>query len=122
VDRQTPTARIALAIAGAGAKIPADVPAENDERPTEGAPLRVLSLARYTLPLHALLPVLIATLGREREVSITIVIIVIHLVVPLLLALTYPLWRGQGGDLVLLLLLNHIVTFAVGFGLVLLLA
>lgn len=85
-------------------------------------PLRVLPLARYTLPIHALLPLIIAGLGREREVSITIAIVVIHLVVPFVLALTYPLWRGQGGDVVVLLVLNHIVTFAVGIGLVLLLA
>jgi hypothetical protein len=90
-------------------------------RSGEAPRLRVMGLLRYTAPAHALLPVLIAGLGREREVVITVAIVALHLLFPVLLALSYPLWRGQGGDVVALLVINHIVTFAVAFGLTLLL-
>ena len=36
------------------------------ERTSEASPLRVLSLASYTLPVHALLPVVIALLGWDK--------------------------------------------------------
>ncbi|MCA9658952.1 MAG: hypothetical protein KC486_11460 [Myxococcales bacterium] len=91
------------------------------ERSDDAPRLRVMGLLRYTAPFHALLPVIIAGVGREREVAITIAIVVLHVLFPVVLALTYPLWRGQGGDVVALLVINHIVTFAVAFGLTLLL-
>ncbi|MEZ4383478.1 MAG: hypothetical protein R3A79_19265 [Nannocystaceae bacterium] len=84
--------------------------------------VRVLGLLRFTAPFHAAIPVIIAALGRPHEVAITVAIVALHLVFPIALAVTYPLWRGQGGDVVALLVANHIVTFAVGFGLALLLS
>ncbi|MCB9700840.1 MAG: hypothetical protein H6711_02985 [Myxococcales bacterium] len=120
IDDTTPRA----AISEVASALPAEaVGAPLGEAPPGGeAPpaLRVLSLARYTIPIHALLPLLIWALGRAWEGTTTITLVVVHVAFPLVLGLTYPLWRGQGGDLIALLVANHIVTFGVGFLLIVL--
>lgn len=80
-------------------------------------PIRVLSLWRYTVPIHAALPLAIAALGRDHDVLYMVLFMVIHLGFPAALALTYPYWEGRADEVVLLIVLDHIVTFAVGFAL-----
>lgn len=36
----------------------------------------------------------------------------IHLGFPIVLGITYPWWQGRAGELVTLIVLNHVVTFA----------
>lgn len=86
-----------------------------DAPPSE--PIRVLPLWRYTVPIHAALPLGIAALGRDHEMLTMVLMLVIHLGFPVVLAVTYPYWDGRGEEVVALIAINHVVTFTVGFGL-----
>ncbi|MFO0633721.1 MAG: hypothetical protein U0168_12795 [Nannocystaceae bacterium] len=78
----------------------------------------VLGLWRWTVPLHALLPLAIWGCSRAELVGVLQVgFFVIHFGFPVVLAASYPLWEGQGVELVGLLIANHLVTFAVGLAL-----
>jgi hypothetical protein len=83
-----------------------------DEAPDILPPWTVLKLARYTVPLHVVLPAAVWIPGAMEGLWFTLVFFVIHLGFPVVLAVTYPWWRGRGGELAVLLVLNHIVTFA----------
>ena len=84
---------------------------------SEGPPTPAIDLhqvARISLPVHALLPWLLWGLA-SIDTSISFAIFVaLHAIFPLLLLLSYRWWRGQGVDLALLVLFNHLVTFASG--------
>lgn len=91
---------------------------------TEGASagsrrgIEVMRLWRYTVPVHAAIPLAIAALGQGHDVLHMVLFMAIHLGFPVVLALTYPFWEGQGAEVVGLIVLNHVVTFMVGFGLI----
>ena len=80
--------------------------AENSETPPRWA---VLKLARYTVPVHALLPAVLWL----PSAWFTAVFTVLHIVGLLLLALSYPWWNGRAAEMVALVVLNHGVTFGV---------
>ncbi len=84
-------------------------------RVEDGDAIRVLSLAKYTIPFHALLPLPILALSTSgHDGWLTAFFMLIHLGFPVALGVTYPLWKGQGAELVILLVINHLVTFAAG--------
>lgn len=74
-------------------------------------------MGRYTVPIHAALPLVIAAFGRDHDVLSMVLFLVIHLGFPAVLALTYPSWEGRADEVIALIVLNHVVTFAVGFAL-----
>ena len=80
--------------------------------------IEVMRLWRYTVPVHAAIPLAIAALGQGHDVLHMVLFMAIHLGFPVVLALTYPFWEGQGAEVVGLIVLNHVVTFMVGFGLI----
>ncbi len=80
--------------------------------------IRVLALWKYTVPLHAGFPLLIWWVGRSHEGAISLVWLGIHVLFPFALVLSWPWWRGQGVDMAILIVANHLVTFAVGVGLI----
>ncbi|MBK8240518.1 MAG: hypothetical protein IPK74_33765 [Deltaproteobacteria bacterium] len=93
---------------------------ETAPEPGGGAPeqIDVLGLWRWTVPVHALLPLVIWLLHHfELEWALQLGFFAIHFGFPVLLAISYPLWEGQGVELVGLLVLDHLVTFAVGLAL-----
>lgn len=78
----------------------------------------VLGLAKYTIPLHVGLPFLIWWAGKDGEFLTGIVWMLIHVFFPVVLVASYPWWRGQGIEMAVLIVINHVVTFIVGIGLV----
>ncbi|MBL8943940.1 MAG: hypothetical protein JNK45_12370 [Myxococcales bacterium] len=92
-----------------------DAPAAPPEEPTSGDRLDVFDLARYSLPAHALLPVVIwALAAAEQQTALQVGFYVIHFGFPAVLLVTYPWWEGQGAAVVGLIVANHAVTFLVG--------
>ena len=81
-------------------------------------PVDVLGLAKYTVPLHVALPFLIWWAGKDGEFLTGIVWMAIHVLFPFVLVATYPWWRGQGIEMAVLVVINHVVTFVVGIGLI----
>ncbi len=83
---------------------------EGSKPPREPLPRwTVLGLARYTVPLHALLP---AVLWLPTG-WFTAAFFVLHIVGLLALALSYPWWQGRAAEMVGLVVVNHAVTFGV---------
>ncbi|HHO49532.1 MAG TPA: hypothetical protein ENK18_01375 [Deltaproteobacteria bacterium] len=70
----------------------------------------LLWLARYTVPLHLLLPLGLWGIGRHDPAWAGGLLLAIHLAFPLLLIVTRPRWRGQEVSLLLLLLANHLAS------------
>jgi hypothetical protein len=91
----------------------------SEEELSEPSPRRVelLTLLPYTVVAHALLPLLIGWVGHVNEGALVVLLTVIHVGVPVVLVVTWPHWKGQGGEMILLIGINHFVTFAVGIGL-----
>ena len=87
------------------------------EPDTDPRPFRVLRLLWWTIPLHALLPLLIAWLGRECEQAMIWAWWIIHLGFPGVLIVGYPRWRGQGEAVVAVIAINHVVMLIIGVGL-----
>ena len=81
-------------------------------------PIDVRRLWRITVPVHAAIPVVIAALGQGHDLLHMALFLAVHLGFPVLLALTYPRWEGQGAEVVALVVVNHVVTFAVGLALI----
>ncbi len=85
-------------------------------------PVAIYPLLRWTIPIHALLPVLIAVAvsasERRAEGLITWLWVFVHVAFPIVLAASYPWWRGRGDELALVVVINHAVTFAVGVALI----
>lgn len=79
--------------------------------------VRVLGLLRWTIPLHALLPLAFAGLRALGDGWLMAFLLVLHLGFPLVLVATYSRWRGQGLQMVGLVAVNHVVTFMVGLAL-----
>ena len=65
-----------------------------DAPPSE--PIRVLPLWRYTVPIHAALPLGIAALGGGQERRAMVLLPVIDVGFTEVLAVTYPYWDGRG--------------------------
>lgn len=83
--------------------------------PESQAPLprwTVLKLARYSVPFHAVLPMVMWLPEDIANTAFMVGFFVIHLGFPLVLAITYPWWQGRAGEVVALIILNHVVTFA----------
>jgi hypothetical protein len=78
----------------------------------------VLPLWKYTVPVHAALPFLIWWMGHAQEGALSLLWLGIHAIFPFALVLSWPWWRGQGVDMAILVVANHLVTFAVGIGLI----
>jgi hypothetical protein len=99
-----------------GADGPGPGPLEHE---AAGDRIDVLSLAKYTIPVHALLPLpILAAPTGSLDGWLSFGLLAIHLGFPMLLGLTYPLWRGQGIALAMLLVFNHLTTFASGIAFV----
>ena len=73
---------------------------------------RVWSLAYYTIPFHVVAPVLIAWAGSEHVDLVSKAWLAVHLLFPIVLVLSYPWWQGQGQQVLGLLAVNHLASFA----------
>jgi hypothetical protein len=71
---------------------------------------RILRLARWTVPIHVLLPCLFAALHRHTGVLVGL-FLGFHLAFPVLLVATWSRWRGHGEEVAFLVVVNHVVTF-----------
>ena len=79
--------------------------------PAPAPRIEVESLARYSIPIHALLPWILWGLSRlGTEVPVAL-FMAFHLVFPEVAVASYRYWRGQGIELLVLLAVNHAVTF-----------
>lgn len=74
--------------------------------------LDVWRLWPWGVALHVVLPVLMAAGWSWSADAMIGGWLAIHLLFPAVLVVTFPWWRGQGEAVVLMLLLNHLVTFA----------
>jgi hypothetical protein len=95
-------------------KLPA-ADAGDPAAPDDGEPLprgTVLRLAWYTVPFHAVLPLVLWWLGRSADGWFIPGFFVVHLGFPAVLGITYPWWQGRAGEMVALVVLDHLVTFA----------
>ena len=96
---------------------PSDDPArapESDERAGAPEPAlglfsgnRVLRLARYTVPLHFFLPVVLWQIAVHWPEWLMGVLVSLHLFFAVAIACTYSWWRGNGEQLGALILLDH---------------
>jgi len=71
-------------------------------------------VARYTIPFHLLLPWILWGLAALDQEAPIWLFLALHLVFPVLLIASYRYWRGQGLDVVLLVVVNHAATFVSG--------
>ncbi len=69
--------------------------------------------ARWTVPMHLVLPVGLWWLIRNDPIVAAGAFAGVHLGVPVLLLITVRWWWDRVADLVLLLLINHLATFTV---------
>lgn len=86
------------------------------DEPSDWEPLppwTVLKLARYTVPFHALLPLVLWLPGSSADGWFTAGFFIVHLGFPIVLGLTHPWWQGRAGEVVALIIIDHLVTFAV---------
>ncbi len=84
---------------------------EEPTRPSQGSRVDVPYLARYTIPVHALIPVLIGVSWEGREELVGSIVLSVHVAFPVLLIATFQFWRSQIIELVALVAVNHLVTF-----------
>lgn len=68
---------------------------------------------RWTVPVHALLPIGLCWLLRYAPETAASAFWGVHLGFPVILLATVRWWWNQPGDLIALLFINHMVTFAV---------
>lgn len=66
-----------------------------------------------SLAIHAVLPGLLAGVAIASTDLVGFLLLLIHLGFPVLLLVTVRRWWARRYDLLILLLLNHLVTFAV---------
>ncbi|MFV8754638.1 hypothetical protein ACNOYE_29175 [Nannocystaceae bacterium ST9] len=78
---------------------------------------RVLRLLRWTVPLHAALPLVIAWLGWAWEREMTWAWWIVHVGFAGALAWGYPWWRGQGEAVAAVVVINHLVMVVVAMAL-----
>lgn len=71
----------------------------------------LLPLARYSVPAHLLLPLLLWGVGRIDTSAAGYLFLGLHLVFPLALALTLRWWRDHVWELAALLVINHVASF-----------
>lgn len=80
--------------------------------------VEIYSLLWWTVPIHALLPVAIGLLvswdAALGESIVSWFWVIVHLAFPAVLIASYPWWRGRGDAVAVVVIVNHIVTFAVG--------
>ena len=69
--------------------------------------------ARWTVPLHVILPIGLSWLMRHDFDAAVTTFAGIHVGFPLLLLMTVRWWWSRTGELLLLLFINHIVSFVV---------
>lgn len=77
----------------------------------------ILRLLWWTVPLHALLPLLIYALGWAWERELASAWWIVHIGFVVVLVWSHPWWRGQGEVVALVVVINHVVTFTAGLGL-----
>lgn len=71
---------------------------------------RILRLARFTVPIHLLLPALLWESTQRWPNTLTQQLLVIHALGAVLIAASYRLWRGRGEELAVLILIDHLAT------------
>jgi hypothetical protein len=69
-------------------------------------------LAPFTIPFHVLLPIVLWQVSDGTLAVPSVVWLSIHYGFPLVLLLTKRWWRNQIGNLIGLLVVNHLTTFA----------
>lgn len=69
--------------------------------------------ARWTLPLHVVLPIGLWWLVQHDPGSATVLFVGIHAGFPILLIATVRWWWSRRGELIALLIINHLVSFVV---------
>ncbi|REJ85591.1 MAG: hypothetical protein DWQ34_28705 [Planctomycetota bacterium] len=69
--------------------------------------------ARWTLPLHVVLPIWLWWLMQHDPGQATAIVLGIHIGFPAVMLVTIRWWWRRVGELVALLILNHLVSFAV---------
>jgi hypothetical protein len=70
------------------------------------------AVARITIPVHLLLPWLLWGLATAFPQAPVVFFVGVHVLFPVVLVGTYPLWRGQGIEVALLIGMNHGATLA----------
>ncbi len=76
--------------------------------------LKVLRLARFTVPTHALLPLVIWQIGRHSEAAAIWFVLGLHGLFLVAILASFRWWRGYGEQLGMLILLDHLATFVAG--------
>lgn len=101
---------------GVSAPDPGTDPAEDpaDARDEQARARAILRLLWWTVPIHALLPLVIGALGWAWERELSWAWVVVHVGFVVVLVWGYPWWRGQGEVVALVVVVNHVVTFMVG--------
>ena len=84
---------------------------EPDAEPEPEPRIDMLAVAKVTVPLHIALPWGLYALALIDPAIPAWIFLGIHLGFPVLLLASYPLWRGQGVDVCILIGFNHLATF-----------
>lgn len=71
----------------------------------------LLPLARYSVPVHLLLPLILWAVARADASWAGYLFLGLHIVFPLVLALTLRWWREHVWELAVLLVINHVASF-----------
>jgi hypothetical protein len=74
----------------------------------------VVSIARYTIVAHLLLPWILWGLALWHHQAPVALFMFLHVAFPVLLVATYRHWKGQGVDVILLIIINHVATLVSG--------
>lgn len=85
------------------------------EEPAAATPrLDLEQVARVTIPLHFALPWILWGLAWVGPSAPVMLFMALHVLFPVLAVVTYRYWKGQGFDLLLLIVVNHVVTLISG--------
>lgn len=71
-------------------------------------------VARVSIPIHFALPWILWALSVFGSEAPVLLFMALHVLFPVVAVATYRYWRGQGFDLLLLIAVNHAVTFVSG--------
>lgn len=89
-------------------------PDSAETRKARSLDFKVLRLVRFTVPLHALLPFVIWQIGRVSQPGAIWFVLALHAFFLIVILAGFPWWRGQGPQLALVIILDHLTTFVVG--------
>lgn len=71
-------------------------------------------VARISIPLHFALPWILWAMSWLGPGAPVMLFVAFHVLFPVVAVVTYRYWRGQGIDLLMLVVVNHAVTFISG--------